>query len=139
MWQGDKYYYTAGMLRRIASSYDKIYDGISGIIGDDITDEFSIAEYKADFDMALNAIGKGRWTSNIDEVEFNDYKGFGKLQLVVIADIYNIPDNELEARGFYNISQMKGTAYHLMADRLNGVPHHGTRTQFKPSPSAVVV
>ena len=84
----------------------------------------------ADFDMALDKIGKGKWTGFIDDLKFSDYKRFGRLQWVVIAGIIGIEDRELEGLGFYSIPQMRGYAYHLMLDRLNGKPHHGTKTQF---------
>ena len=124
MWKNDEYIYTKGILNSIAKSYDHIYKDIetkSGMLLEANT--LSIAEYKADFDRSLNAIGKGNWTGEIDNKEFIDFRHFGNLQRMVIADIYGITDGELEALGFYQIPQLKGRAYKWMANKLNGLPY----------------
>jgi hypothetical protein len=130
-----EFYYSSKLLRQIAESYHHIYQGIvikswnETIDGETIgcerriSNPWEIAECKADFDKALSAIGKGKW-QGITGNKISDYKGFGKLQKLIIADILG---EEIE---FYQVPQMRGYAYHLMADRLNGIPHHGTKTQF---------
>ena len=77
----------------------------------------------ADFDMALDKIGKGKWTGLIDDLKFSDYKRFGRLQWVVIAGIIGIEDYELEGLGFYQIPQLRGRAYKWMVNCLNGLPY----------------
>ena len=76
----------------------------------------------ADFDMALDKIGKGKWTGLIDDLKFSDYKRFGRLQWVVIASIIGIEDYELEGLGFYRMPQMRGRAYGRMIRILNNLP-----------------
>jgi len=137
--------YSKWLLERIAESYHHIYDRIVlyeySIILDGyqvgrercVKGIYSLIEYKADFDSALNSIGKGNWTGGMDDITNCGFKPFGRLQQVVIAQIYGVDNWELEQRGFYRIPQVRGYAYHLMADRLNGKPHHGTKTQFKAS------
>jgi len=118
MWKNDEYIYTKGILGSIAKSYDHIYNGIetkSGMLLEANT--LSIAEYKADFDRALNAIGQSNWTGEIDNKEFIDFRYFGKLQCIVIADIYGI--DELESWGFYDVPRLRGYAYSVMVKFLN--------------------
>lgn len=82
-----------------------------------IINPWQIAEYKADFDMALNEIGKGNWKGEIRE--FKAYKMFGRLQQVVIADIICFRDYDLVRLGFYRISNLKSIAYSRMVNFLN--------------------
>jgi hypothetical protein len=122
MWQNEKYYYTSSILRRIAWCYPSIYDGIPRLTGE-IINEFSIAEFKGDFDRALDDIGRGTWVGDIEGRDFSSFREFGQLQQVVIADIYGVPDNELEVGGFYQIPQLRGRAYAWMRAFLNGFPY----------------
>ncbi len=46
-------------------------------------------EYKADFDRALNALGKGEWDGKTENHKWGEYRGFGRLQRLVIGDIYH--------------------------------------------------
>ena len=140
-WIRDNFRYSRWLLERIAASYQHIYDRIvlssytETLDGSRIERERTISnrinliEYKADFDRALSAIGTGQW-EGIKGLKISNYKGFGRLQKVIIADVLGINSWELEEIGFYRIPQIRGYAYHLMADRLNGLPHHGTKTQF---------
>lgn len=84
----------------------------------DITDVFSIAEYKADFDMSLSSIGRGEWRG-LSSSSFRDYRYFGRLQRLIIADILHIEDNELRAFGFTDIPKLRGMAYYRMMRNLN--------------------
>lgn len=132
-----EYQYTPGLLKKISFSYDTIYDGIvirqwSEIVDGEtvgrerrVSDPWLIAEHKADFDLALSAIGRRHW-EGITSSNLSDYKNFGVLQRMVISDILGIPDEELMGLGFYQIPQMKGRAYKWMAKFLNGLPY-GTR------------
>jgi len=129
MWKDDEYIYTNNVLEGIAKSYKHIYSCIEIETKEIVVktekkvaviyNPWSIAEYKADFDMALNSIGKGRWTGDIEGKEFRDYKRFGRLQVIVVADIYGGDDYELEGIGFFDIPRLRGYAYYLMAIALN--------------------
>ena len=116
-WSVDKltYTYTVGTLRQIADYYCSLYNQE---FFHPQADLFSIALYKADFDMSLNAIGKGYW-SGLDNTDFRAYRYFGKAQQIVIADIIGITDYELKGLGFYQVPQLRGKAYRWMADFLN--------------------
>jgi len=137
-WDNNKYYYSFKMVQVIAGNYTKIYQGIGNI-----TNPFNIAEYKADFDTALNRLGRGHWDGNIldgyDEVirefgYFTRYRGYGKLQICIIADIYGATDRELERRGIWNPDKLKPMAYGYLVSVLNG----GTLIhERKPSKSMV--
>jgi hypothetical protein len=136
-----EFYYSSKLLRQIAESYHHIYQGIvikswnetidGQTVGCErrISNPWEIAECKADFDQALNSLGKGEWLK-ITGTQLSNYKSFGRLQKIIIADILGIPDEELMGLGFCNVPRLRGYAYHLMADRLNDIPHHGTKTQF---------
>lgn len=120
----NQYYYSVGTLKDIAACYSE--EGIEfyskHIYRYTDVDPWSVAEYRADFDRALNSIGKGIWTGNIAN-DFRVYKYYGNLQRVVIADIMGITDDELSKLGFYQIGQLRGRAYRWMANYLNGVPY----------------
>jgi len=59
-WQADGYHYSIGVLKDIAHSYDTIYDGLE-LTYKDITyatiyNPWALAEYRADFSMALEKL-----------------------------------------------------------------------------------
>ena len=122
-WSEDQltYTYKVGELKAIAKWYEYIYGSYyfrePGLF--EISNLFRIAEFKADFDMALSYIGRGHWEGS-QAVRFKDYKRFGKAQRIVIADIIGITEYELEAYGFYQIPQLRGKAYSWMMNYLNG-------------------
>ena len=116
MWVDDTYFYSVKTLKIIAWSYRTIYDGLP--LYYEVHNPFKLAELKADFDRALSAIGRGKWTG-INGSKISNYRGFGKLQKVVIADII----------GEY-VTGNGGLAYRWMADFLNGVPFRGSQTRF---------
>ena len=120
MWVGDTYFYSVKTLKIIAWSYRTIYEGLP--LYYEVHNPFKLAEYKADFDRALSAIGRGKWTG-INGSKISNYRHFGRLQKVVIADI-------LDNLGYNQVPQMKGRAYRWMADFLNGVPFRGSQTRF---------
>ena len=120
-WQGETYYYSVKILRVIAENYTSIYDGLELRPGHLITNPWALAEFRADFDVALQSIGKGKWTGNIDGRKFKDYHYYGRLQRIVIADIFGVTDSELEGLGFYSIPRLRGYAYYLMVCSLNGI------------------
>lgn len=120
MWKNDEYYYSIRTLKSIAGNYVTIYEGLPFRETSLIINPWSIAEFKADFDSALKGIGKGRWSGRIDGYKFRDFRYFGRLQQVIIADILGIRDFELEVLGFYRIPQLRGYAYYLMRNFLNG-------------------
>lgn len=117
-WINDTYYYTRGVVNAIVEWYCLLYDRQMVIGTHQITHLFTLVEFKADFDMALDSIGRGEWREPVNH-NFNAYKYFGKQQQVVIADILGIGDDELMARGFYGIPQLRGDAYSRMLDALN--------------------
>lgn len=130
MWQNDKYSYTPSILEKIARHYESIYDGIPILCFGDksysyeikVLEYYQIAEYKADFDIALDTLGKGKWPVDIDRHDFGDFRrGYGRRQQTVIANIYGEPDRTLEQWGLYDISHLKNLAYNRMAAYLNGV------------------
>jgi hypothetical protein len=119
MWLNDTYIYSPGWLKTIAANYEHIYQGISLINGELLNETQALIEFKSDFDRALDELGRGDWYGEIDK-PYQWYKYHGKLQRVVIADIYGIPDCELE-REFYSIPRLKGFAYRRMSNILNGI------------------
>ena len=116
MWVDDVYFYSVKTLKIIAWSYKTIYEGLP--LYYEVHNPFKLAEFKADFDRALSAIGRGKWTG-INGFKISNYRGFGKLQKVVIADII----------GEY-VTGNGGLAYRWMANYLNGVPFRGSQTRF---------
>jgi len=123
MWKDDKYIYTKGILTAIAYNYNHIYEGVEFRFGHAEYDPYKIVEFKVDFDMALDAIGRGEWTGKMEDKDFGDFRHFGRLQRLVIADIYNIPDWELLDFDLVHIPRLKGRAYSWMSHCLNGLPY----------------
>lgn len=126
-WEKDRLHYTyaPGTLRRIADCYCSLYNRELVRLAELFLPKaslFIIAEYKADFDISLSAIGKGHWSGIVDS-DFRAYRYFGRMQQVVIADILGITDNELGGLGFYRIPRLRGLAYRWMANFLNGLPY----------------
>ncbi len=117
-WRDGEFFYSKRLLKTIADNYCTIYDGLPVFLGKEITDLFSIAEYKADFDIGLKGIGRGHWTGQL--MDYKYYHNYGKLQRIIIADILGIDDDELTRLGFWGISQLKGFAYYSMTRVLNG-------------------
>lgn len=85
----------------------------------DITDTFTVAEFKADFDRGLREIGRGNWMGNLDPV-FRNYKYYGRLQRIIIAQMLSLGEGFLESQGFTDVPRLRGTAYSRMAEYLNG-------------------
>jgi hypothetical protein len=63
-------------------------------------------------------LGKGEWLK-ITGTQLSNYKSFGRLQKIIIADILGIPDEELMGLGFENSARLRGYAYYLMGKYLN--------------------
>lgn len=119
---GREYRYTASILKGIAQYYCQVYTGFAPAPPAPdrwINNEWSIAEYKADFDMALSTIGRSKW-QGLEGYLLKDYQNFGRLQQLVIADILGVEDNTLEVMGFYDIPRLRGWAYSQMSKVLNG-------------------
>jgi hypothetical protein len=120
MWRGLDYHYSKTVLKAIAAYYGEntIYSVLDRIIA---CDPCSVVEYKADFDMALNAIGKcHEWSGDVDTfTEFKYYRQFGRLQQVIIAEVIGTEDEELERCGFDDIPKCKAMAFSRMARYLN--------------------
>ena len=82
----------------------------------DITDPFSVVEYKSDFDRAFNQIGRGEMG---ELTEWRDYKYFGRLQRILIAQMLSLGEGFLESQGFTDVPRLRGTAYSRMMEVLN--------------------
>ena len=120
-WINNEFIYTKRILQAIAENYTDIYMSIyysGGEIHEGIVVN-PLIDYKIDFDMALNSIGAGHWVGDVEKTKFENYRYFGKLQRVVIADIYGITNWELERLGFYRIPNLKSIAYGRMVRCLN--------------------
>ena len=115
-----QYFYSSRKLRIIARNYDQLGNGFSFREGHLITNPWAIAEYKADFDMALNGIGRGRWSGFNINRSFKNLRNYGRLQRIIIADIMGIQNGELARLGFYDISRLREYSYYLMVRFLNG-------------------
>ena len=85
----------------------------------DITLPDSLVEYKADFDTALNELGRGKWCG-LQSHDFSDYKDFGQYQRAIIASILDIGDYKLKALGLPRSRQYRQEAFIEMARFLNG-------------------
>jgi len=120
-WSEDqlRYTYKVGELKAIATWYVFVYGTRYEPPLFEISNLYRVAEFKADFDMALTYIGKGYW-EGLGSIRFKDYRHFGKAQRIVIADIIGITEYELGAYGFYQIPQLRGKAYSWMMNYLNG-------------------
>ncbi len=117
-WNVNTYIYTQGVLRAIVRGYESIYDWLLLSYHSEVESPWGRVEYKSDFDMALDAIGKGRWCGEVYP-SLSHYRYFGRLQRMVIADIIGTGNDELEALGFYDIPRLKGYAYSVMCRFLN--------------------
>ena len=111
-WSEDIYYYKIGTLKAIACNYEYLYSDAHQ------AELFMVAETKADFDMALSAIGKGNW-QGITSRNFGDYKAFGRRQRVIIATILEISDRKLMTWGFKDPKTLRSRSYHEMLAVLN--------------------
>lgn len=121
-WKNDRYYYSKGFLRAIASSYHSIYESGLATRYRTITNPWLIAEHKADFDLALEHLGHSKSKALklvLTSSRFQDYNRYSRLQQIVIADIIGYADVDLMKRGFYDIPRLRAYAYSLMVRFLN--------------------
>jgi len=117
-WNNDIYYYTQGIVNAIVEWYCLLYDRQMIIGTYQITHLFTLVEFKADFDIALDSIGRGEWRG-LTSHRFNDYRQFGRMQRVIIASILGIKDYELRAFGFNDAKQLRYEARKRMLGILN--------------------
>ena len=115
----ERFYYSTKVLKTIAENYGKMYDGLEFREGHLVTNPWSLAEYRVDFDSALCSIGQGEWDGRL--ADFKYYRNFGKLQRVIIADILGVTDKELARLGFWSVPKLRGLGYFMMKRFLNGV------------------
>jgi len=109
------YKYSIKTLKAIAAQYASIYTGL--MLDDDIVvmDMNSLAEYKADFDIALQSLSqKFKWTGDIENCSFKNFRYYDKYQRVVIADIFGVTLKD-------DIPKLHKYAYTKMCNYLNGV------------------
>ena len=90
-WQGDTYFYNVKILETIARGYKELRE-ICLLSGYGFPGIPQVVLTKADFDLALNSIGKGKWNGKI--AKFKSYDNFGVQQRVIIADILHVSDYE---------------------------------------------
>ena len=119
-WENNRYIYSKRILKVIAENYGSLYDGLPLSPHWEETNPITLAEYKADFDRALNSIGRGHWQGNLNGYKPQDYRHYGRLQQLIIADILGAGEQELLRMGFYDIPRLRGFAYYLMTRFLNG-------------------
>ena len=117
-WINDEYYYTRGILDAIVEWYCLLYDRQMKIGTYQITHLLTLVEFKADFDIALDSIGRGKWRG-LTSHNFNNYGQFGRMQRVIIASILGITDYELRAFGFSDAKQLRYEGYKRMVGFLN--------------------
>ena len=113
MWINDVFYYSVGNLKGIAEHYESLYTNAS------LAALYYVAESKADFDRSLDGIGRGKWDGKVEGKKFPAFKYFGRLQQVILADLYGVTDKHLEAMGFYDIPRLRGMAYSRMVEFIN--------------------
>ena len=119
MWHNDIFYYTRGILKDIARCYDGIYGGLT-INEHYISNDFDVAEFKADFDRALDELGKAKW-NGLSSLSFNRYKHFDKKQRIIIAYILGLrSDYKLESWGFWEARKYRYKVLNEMVSILNG-------------------
>ncbi len=110
-WVGNKFRYSPTKLKKFASGYAGIhYDMRFARWGE-------LAEIKADFDCALDGIGRGKWGGTLRK--FKTYRNFGDYQRIVIADILGKTDTELTKMRYDDIIGLRKTAYRMMCQFLN--------------------
>ena len=118
-WVNDNFLYSSKLLQVIAKNYLSLYEGLPRPLGkEEIMNCWDLAEFKADFEMAFNAIGGGKWHDGITNIK--ECRNFSYEQLMVAADILGI-DN-LPIRVVYpgGIDKIKKIAYADMRLFLNG-------------------
>ena len=117
-WIEDRFYYTRGILKDIARCYDGIYGGLT--INDHyIVNDFDVAEFKADFDRALDELGRAKW-DGITHCNFSQYKYFDRKQRIIIAYILGLrSDDKLEAWGFWEARKYRYKVLNEMVSILN--------------------
>jgi hypothetical protein len=123
MWKGLDYHYSKMVLKAIAAFYgqDTIYTVLDRIVA---RDPCSVTEYKADFDRALNQIGRCKdWgNQDIEDVKWKECRKYGIWQQLVIADCIGATDEDVRRMRLPEdqIPKLTGQAYGAMARFLNG-------------------
>lgn len=112
----DQYRYTVNKLKKISNVYEELYyhpDRKSN--GIDL-------DNKIDFDIALNKLGKGKWSGFNIELEVRDLYNYGNQQKIVLNDTLGLLDDEELERRFHlrDIDKLRENAYRRMKDILNG-------------------
>ena len=118
-WDNDSniFYYTSKLLKVIARNYTEIYGGLPRMNSETLN-PWVLAEFKADFDTALDSIGSGKWNDQIYSLK--QCRFFGNLQFVVIGDILHVDNGTVSAYGIDGVAKLKKIAYANMCKRLNG-------------------
>ena len=122
-------WYTKKNIEDIIVNYEFIYDLAECAIEQNLDSHGrSFSSYnpwpwiegKIDFDIALDKLGKGKWIGDIRGRDFFDFKKFGVLQRIIIAQIYDIDDYTLMHIGFYEIPRLRAIAYSFIYNLMNG-------------------
>ena len=118
-WVNDKFLYSSKLLQVIAKNYLSLYAGLPRPLGkEEIMNCWDLAEFKADFEMALNAIGGGKWHDGITAL--TECRNFSYTQLVVVADMLGIDKLPIGAVYPGDIDKITKIAYAGMRRFLNG-------------------
>ena len=99
-WHKGKYYYSVWLIRYLAEHWDNLYDDGIGFEDYEDTNPWSIAEYRADFSIAIKKVGR-RMRKSIEEY------------------IKGTPDRVMEMRGYYEVASLREKAYVAMVETLN--------------------
>ena len=100
-WRKGRYFYKVGLLRYLADNWDNLYiDGVD--MGEHTrTNPIEIAEWRADFEFALNKIGR-------------------RARTAIKEYIKGTEDYVMEMRGYYEPRKLRNKGYHNMKILLNG-------------------
>ena len=118
-WVNDNFLYSSKLLQVIAKNYLSLYEGLPRPLGkEEIMNCWDLAEFKSDFEMALNAIGMGKWSDGITNIK--ECRNFSYTQLVVVADMLGIDNFPIRVVHPEDINKIKKIAYADMRRFLNG-------------------
>lgn len=113
----ESYRYTVKRLKRISDVYEELY------YHPDRTSDGIDLDNKIDFDIALNKLGKGKWSGfGVENLIVKDLYSYGNQQKIIINDTLGLVDDEELERRFHlrDMDKLRAGAYERMRDILNG-------------------